>query len=88
MCLWPPGEVLLETLVLLSIIGISSGQWLLCRINLSVDSTSKDAEDHCYEAWHVAEGWVYQFGCTGLEATEVLLKLTTSNCVIVNKFLN
>ena len=64
--------VLLETLVLFSIIGTFSGQYLLCRINLSVDSTSNNEEDHCYEAWHVAEGRVFRFGCTGLEAvTEV-----------------
>ena len=55
---------------------------------LSVDSTLNDAEDQCYEAWRVAERQVYRFGCTGLEALEVLLKFTTSKCVQVIKFLN
>ena len=80
MCPWSPGEVLMETLVLLSILGTSSS-----RINQSVDCTSNDAEDHCYEAWRVAEGRVYQFGCTGHWS---LLILTTGKCVLVSKFLN
>ena len=79
-CLWSPGKVLLETLMLLSIIGTFSSQWLLCKINLAVDSTSNNAEDHCYKAWCVVEGQVYRFGCTGLKAMEALLKVTTSKC--------
>ena len=41
-----PGGLLFETLVLLSIIGTFSGLQLLWSINLSVDSTSNDTEDH------------------------------------------
>ena len=87
MCLWPPWEVLLKTLVLLSTIGTSGGQWLFCRINLSVDSTSNDAEDQCCEAWCMAEGLVYRFGCTGLEAADVLLKFITSKSAQVKQTL-
>ena len=36
----------------------------------------------------MAEEWVFQIGSTGLEASEVLLKFTTSKCVLVSKFLN
>ena len=80
--------MLLETLILFSIIGTFSGLWLLRRIDLSVDSTLNDAEDHWYEAWRVAEGRVYQFGCTVLEAADALLKFITSKCVLVSKLLN
>ena len=31
--------------------------------------------------WRIAQGQVYQFGCIGLDAADVLLKFTTSKCV-------
>ena len=32
-------------------------------------------------AWRIAQGQVYRFGCTGLDAADVLLKFTTSRCI-------
>ena len=71
--------VLLETLVLLSIIGTFSGPWLLCRINLSVDSTSNNTEDH--GAGHGACQRDRFTSLAGPEATATHLKFATSKCV-------